>query len=328
MNSMWDFVRRASLGGVVVAAAVVSGCGGGQQVKQFIPSRIVVLGDENSLLVDLGDHNARKYSVNAVLDTDNTVIACKGLPLWIQVLGGNYGITYNECNTPNPIANPAGRIRAALNAHVADIAGQVDAQNNESPLNAGDFVTVLVGQHDILDAYAQYPSVGEDQLIANLEAIGAQLGAEVNRITDSGAKVLLSTVFNQGITPFAAAEKAANADTDRAALLQRLTERFNASMRNTILNDGRKIGLILTDEYFNTIFTTVNGGGFTNVTAAACDLTKSQFVPPSSLDCTVLTLVSGATVTTYLWADSIHLSGAAQGQLGQIAVTRASNNPF
>jgi phospholipase/lecithinase/hemolysin len=325
---MWDLLRRSSLVGALVAAAIVAGCGGGQQVQQFIPSRIVVLGDENSLLVDLGDHNARKYSVNALDDTDNTLFACKGLPLWIQVLGGNYGITYQECNTPNPIANPIGRMRAALNAHVADIAGQVAAQNAESPLNSGDFVTVLVGQHDILDAYAQYPTVGEAELTADLEAIGTQLGQQVNLITDTGAKVLLSTVFNQGITPFAAAEKAANADTDRAALLQRLTDRFNAAMRNTIVNDGHKIGLILTDEYFNTIYTTVNGGGFTNVVAAACDLTQSQLVPPSSLDCTSLTLVSGATVTNYLWADSIHLSGAAQLQLGQIAVTRASNNPF
>src|SRR4029450_1586531 len=141
------------------------------------------------------------------------------------------------------------------------------------------------------------------------------------RITESGAKVLLATVIDQGITPFAAAERTAHSETDRAALLQRLTARFNSSLRRTIFNDGRKIGLILADEYFDGVYTVVNAGGFTNVTTPVCDLTKSQLVPPSILDCTTLTLIANGSATTFLWADTIHLSAGAQAQLGSLAVS-------
>ena len=335
MKSMREPFRRArrALRGTllaVVAASALAACGGGTQVQAFKPGRVIALGDETSVLDDFkGDANARKYSVNALLSAnDPSVLSCKVFPIWIQVLATFYGITFPQCNAPDPVANPTGRIRATFNAHVADIAGQIDAQAAESAFTSTDFVTVLVGQHDILDAYAQYPTVGEAQLVADLEAAGTALGVQVNRIADTGAKVLLSTVLDQGITPFAQAEKAAHADVDRAALLQRLTARFNAALRQTIINDGRKIGLILADEYFDSVYTIVNAGGFTNVTTPVCDLTKSQLVPASILDCSTLTLITGGSATSYVWADTIHLSAGAQAQLGALAVQRAQNNPF
>ena len=155
----------------------------------------------------------------------------------------------------------------------------------------------------------------------------AKTGRQVNHLTDLGAKVLLATIFDMGYTPYAAAERAAHADTDRAALLSRLTFRYNASMRATIVNDGHKIGLILMDEYVTEVGTVAGFGGFTNATDGVCDLTMSSFVPPSTLDCTVQTFISGGT-TTYFWADSVHLSASAQGVLGTLALNRAQNNPF
>jgi len=246
----------------------------------------------------------------------------------VQYLANAYHIVFPECNQQqNAVTNPTGRIRAQANAHVADIPSQIDAQIAESPFTSSDFVTVLVGMHDILDAYAQFPNVGEAQLTTDLEASGAALGAQVNRIANTGAKVLVSTVYDMGITPFAIAEASANSDTNRAALLLRLTRRFNAALRSTIQNDGRKIGLILADEYFDSVLT-VGGAGFTNLTAPVCDLTQSHLVPPSAFDCTVDTLVAGGSPTAYLWADNLLLSAGGQQQLGQLALSRAQNNPF
>jgi phospholipase/lecithinase/hemolysin len=218
-------------------------------------------------------------------------------------------------------------MRAALGARVADLGAQIDAQQAESPLGAGDLVTVLVGEYDVIAEYQNYPAQSEDQLIANVEAEGAELGRQVNRLTDLGARVLLATVVDVGVTPFAADERTAHTDTDRAALLTRLTQRFNASLRATIVNDGRKIGLILLDELATTIAKFPGLLGFTNSTQGVCDLTKSTLTPPSSLDCTAQTLVPGGS-TAYLWADSLHLSAAAQSQLGAAAIQRAQNNPF
>jgi hypothetical protein len=50
--------------------------------------------------------------------------------------------------------------------------------------------------------------------------------------------------------------------------------------------------------------------------------------PPSVLDCTNLTLISNGNATSYLWADDRHLSAGGQLSLGNLAATRARNNPF
>jgi len=320
---------RRALGGVavVVAALVAASCGGGEPTTRFHASRVIALGDESSMLVDSGDHNARKYSVNAIVsDTDQTVV-CANNPLWVQSVATFYGLVFPECNAANPVAFPVGRIRAQFGARAADLAAQIDAQNAESAIQAGDMVTVMVGMYDVLAAYQQYPTVSEPELIAAVEAAGAETGRQVNRLTDMGAKVLLATIFDMGVTPFAVAERAANADTDRAALLSRLTFRYNAEMRATIVNDGRRIGLILMDEFVTEVAKVPGFGGFANSTTGVCDLTKSAFVPPSALDCTAQTFISGGNAT-YFWADDLHLSATGQGSLATLALNRAQNNPF
>jgi hypothetical protein len=331
MNSMSIRWRRALASGTCLAALLLASCGGGSLVTTFTPARIIALGDESSVIDDFNaDANGRKYTVNALLSpaTDPITLSCQVNPIWVQVLATAYHINYPECNQqPNAVPNPTGRIRAQPGAHVADISSQIDAQVAESPFGTTDFVTVLVGMHDILDAYAQFPTVGEGQLTTNLEAAGAALGTQVNRLAATGAKVLVSTVIDVGITPFAFAERAANSDTDRAALLQRLTSRFNASLRNTIENDGHKIGLILADEYFDDVFT-IGGGGFTNITTPVCDLTQSHLVPPSVLDCTVDTLIPSGSATAYLWADTLLITPGGHNALGALVLQRAQNNPF
>ena len=320
---------RRALGGVAVATAalVAASCGGGEPTTRFHASRVIALGDESSVLVDSGDHNGRKFSVNAtVSDVDQTIV-CTTNPLWIQSVALFYGLVFPECNSVVSTTSPVSRIRAQLGAQAGDLAAQIDAQQSESPFQAGDMVTVMVGMYDVIAAYQQYPAVSEPELIAVVEAAGAETGRQVNHLTDLGAKVLLATIFDMGFTPFGAAERAAHADTDRAALLSRLTFRYNASMRATIVNDGRRIGLILMDEYVTSVGTIAGFGGFTNGTTGVCDLTKSTFVPPSSLDCTAQTFISGGT-STFFWADTLHLSATGQSVLGTLALNRAQNNPF
>jgi hypothetical protein len=328
MKSKSDRWRRALLGTAMAAVLSLAACGGGEQVEAFAPDRVIAFGDENSVIVDVnGDANGRKYTVDATVSATDATLACKLNPIWIQVLASAYGFVFPECNpAPNAAAAPRSRIRAVADARIAGLAAQVDAQLAESALNGKDLVTVYIGQNDVLDEYAKYPTVGEAQLIANLEAIGTTLGQQVNRIADTGAKVVLATVPDVGATPFGLAEKSAHTDIDRSALLTRLTARFNAGMRQTIYNDGRKIGLILADEYFNAVVRIVNGAGFVNVTAPVCDL--PALPAPAVLNCTNLTLVSGGSAATWLWADNLHFSPGGHLSLGNLAITRAQNNPF
>jgi outer membrane lipase/esterase len=321
--------RRVFAGAALAASLLAAGCGGGQQVSRFHASRIVAFGDESSLIVDTNnDANGSKYSVNATVSSTDPTLDCAANPLWIQDVANQYGLVFPQCNHGIGTAIlPTSRIRAAFGARAADLGAQIDAQQAESPLGDGDLVTVMVGANDVIAEYEQYPAVSETQLIANVEAEGAEVGRQVNRITDTGAKVLLSTVIDMGVTPFGIAERNGHADTDRAALLTRLTARFNAGLRGTIVNDGRKIGLILLDELVSAIAKFPGLDGFNNAAVGVCDLTKSSLNPPSILDCTTLTLIPDGN-STYLWADDRHLSGAAQNTFGSLAVTRALNNPF
>ena len=314
----------------LAAMLLVAACGGsGEPTTRFHATRVIAFGDESSLIVDTrNDANGNKYSVNATVSATDLTIACTLNAIWTQSLAASYGLVFPECNPPaTAVAAPVSRIRAAFGARASDLAAQIDAQQADSPLGAGDMTTVLIGEHDVIAEYQKYPAIGVDQLIANVEAEGAEVGRQVNRITDTGAKVLLSTIMDVGYSPYGTAERLAHADTDRAALLSQLSQRFNASMRATIANDGRKIGLILLDELTTSVIKIPGYQGFTNAVTPVCDLTKSSLTPPSILDCTAQTFVANGT-TAFFWADDLHLSATAQNLFGAAAIERAQNNPF
>ena len=323
--------RASGLGAATfVATLLVAACGGsGQPTTHFHASRVIAFGDESSLIVDTrNDANGNKYSVNATVSATDQTIACNLNAIWSQSVAASYGLVFPECNPPaTAVTTPVSRIRAAFGARAADLAAQIDAQQADSPLGASDMTTVLVGEHDVLAEYQKYPTVGVDQLVVNVEAEGAEVGRQVNRITDTGARVLLSTIMDVGFTPYAVAERQAHADTDRISILSHLSQRFNASMRATIVNDGRKIGLVLLDELSVQVVQIPGYGGFTNPLQAVCDLTQSKLTPPSVLDCTAQTFVTGGT-QTYFWADDLHIGASAQNYLGSAAITRTQNNPF
>ena len=326
MNVKMDRWRRALRCAGVVASVGLAACGGGEQVEAFAPNRMIAFGDESSVIDDAASPgNGRKYTVNGTVSATDATLDCKQHPLWIQGAATPYGLVFPQCNAGTaPVAAPTSRIRAAVGAKVADLSAQIDAQQAESSFNAKDLVSVLIGQNDVLAQYAQYPAVSDVQLVANVEAAGRALGDQVNRIANAGAKVLISTIPDLGLTPFAIVERATHTDADRAALLSHLSARFNATMRATIVNDGRRIGLVLLDEYIQSVVAVVNGGGFTNVVNVVCDTTKAPTLP----ECTSLTLVSGGSASTWLWADTTHLSSGGQQALGSLASQRAANNPF
>lgn len=317
-------VRCAVVSAAVLALVLLASCGGSSQVERFVPGRLIVFGDEHSLLDDsVTPGNARKYSINAtVSDTDATLL-CGGNEIWVQVLASYYGFVFEECN---PAAAPVKALMlAGVGVKVADIAVQVAQANG---FVGTDLVTVLAGANDILGQYMRYPGVPEAQLTSELEATGEALAAQVNAIADAGGKVLIATVPDLGLSPFALAERAAQADTDRAALLSRLTARFNARLRAAIYNDGRRIGLLLADEMVQSIVKFPATYGFVNVTAEAC---LASAPAPS---CTTWTLqpasgdIAAASQNSWLWADGTHLSPGAHRSLGALAATRATNNPF
>lgn len=309
----------------VLSAMLLASCGGGDQVEKFNPSRIVSFGDEASAMVDSGDHNAAKYSVNSIKDPATTggaiVLDCQANPIWNQFVAQNWGLVFPECN-PNAVATTS-RIFAVNGAKVADVTAQIDSFMASDSFNAKTLVTILAGQNDILAQYAlvKAGTITEAQAQANVEQAGIDLAGQVNRVGLAGGKVLVSTVPDVGTTPFGLAEETAS--PGRAAFLSLLTSRFNSKLRISLINDGKMTGLVLTDE---TITSVVKNPGttFLDVKTPACDATLA----PTVVQCTTKTLVKDASGDAFLWADNLHLSAGGQKAAGALAVTRATGNPF
>ena len=312
-------VARASAAAAVLGGAVLAGCGGGTEVEKFVPTGIISLGDETSVI----NADGTKYSINGPTSSTDPTLDCRTNPIWVQALAGAYGMVFAQCN-PGGLAVRA-RALSVPGARVADVAAQAAQVGT---LSGSELVTVLAGANDVLAQYARYPGVSEAQLSAELEATGTALADQVNALANAGGKVLIATVPDLGLSPFAYAERAANTDTDRAALLSRLTLRLNAKLRANILNDGRRIGLLLADELVQTVVKFPSSYNYVNVVGAAC---LSTAVLPAC-NTTTLQPVNGAVPAaspfSWLWADATRLSPGGHAQLGALAASRATGNPF
>jgi lysophospholipase L1-like esterase len=312
--------RGALLGAGAAMAVLLASCGGGEQVQKFTATRVFAFGDESSVV----NSDGTKYSINALTSTG--AVDCVNNPLWVQSMASLYGLVFPQCNV-GAVPGPASRIYATVGARVANLSLQIDQQVAAGGFAEGDLATVLIGANDIIDQFNQYPGVSEDQLNANLAQAANDLAAQVNRLADLGAKVIIVTAPDMGLTPFAGDPAGAN-----AALLSRLTSQFNIKMRRGIYNDGRRIGLVLLDEYIGTV--RKFGLGFVNSTLAACLSTAP--LPNCSTDTLGTDAAAvpapatpaSASAATWLWADDRHLSPGGQNSLATLAVQRAQNNPF
>jgi hypothetical protein len=316
-------VPRTGAAALLALAALLAACDGGTPLTPFVPTRVLAFGDESSVI----DSAGRKYTVNGLNSTTGQ-LDCRVNPIWIQVLATQrFGLLFPDCN-PDNLPNLTSRILATPGAKVADVGLQIDQQLAQGALSAKDLVTVMVGANDLVDLYRSYPTTSADAILAESDRRGEVLGRQVNRLADAGARVLVVTVLDLGLTPFGRAERAANTDIDRGALLSTMVDRFNGSLRTTIYNDGRRLGIVLADVVVRNITNLPPLSGFNNVASAACattavlpDCNSNTLAPPDPNNIP-------ASATTWLWADSLRLSAGGHLQLGASAANRASNNPF
>ncbi len=293
------------------AVSLLSACGGGtSQLEAFVPDRLLVFGDEHSSFTAEG----RKYSVNAL--TADGALDCESNPLWVQSVAAVYNYRFVQC--PGTATDYRAVTYAVPGATVAGVRSQIDAQ--AAAITAKDLALVMVGLNDVLEVYQTRTAADtEAQLLERARERGAALGAEVNRLVGLGARVVVATMPDVGLSPWAIAK-----GTQDAALLTRLTGAFNGRVRVTILNDGRFVGLVLADELLQSAVQVPLAYGLSNVTAAVC---AAAAVLPN---CTTETssLVVGGDPNGYLWADSQRFGPTVHRQMGLVAAARARSNPF
>ena len=320
---------------LLVTAALLAACGGGtEQVVKFKPNRLFVFGDENSVIENDGSNDGLKYTVND--RTLATAGKCLVLPTFAQDVALHYGFVFEQCN---PLSlTPKAFVRAARLAKVADVAQQVA---NQSGLNSGDIVTLMVGINDLIGIYEQLAKTSgltdtnNKAAIAEAGRRGAQTAAIANTLLGTGARGLIFTVPDISLSPYAV-----NAEKNQPgarALMASMTYEFNANLRTSInasAFDGRNYGLVLADDIVAAMYrlptSYLTTPSVPNVTACNKVINggSGDDVATQVLACSTTTLVATATSASHLWASDRHIGPNAHQRIGAQATSRASNNPF
>jgi phospholipase/lecithinase/hemolysin len=288
-------------------------CGGGSQIEPFRPDQIIVLGDETAVLTADG----KNFSING-LDANNA-IACTQQAIWSHQLAANLGFVLDRCNPSGSTVTTV--TRGAPGARAADLAAQIDAQLAAGPVGPKSLFVVMVGLNDIIDQFENFAGAKDcdpdtdrrTPLEVELRARGEQVAAQINRLAAANARIVVSTVHDVGLTPYALSRGA-------GPLLTCLTSAFNTGLRVSVLQDGRFIGLVLADDQTLAMVKSPGSFGLSNLTEPACTVALP--------DCTTATLAAGGSTATHLWADDRHFGPVMHNQLALLAEARAHNNPF
>lgn len=312
-----------------VSALLLSSCGGsGQssQSKRFKPTRMIVFGDESSLLLPPSTPNgidSRKYTNNGFgVGTTANQLDCDGNPLWVQSLADRYGLVFAECN---PLAKTATvQMRAVAGGKVADVVTAVDAFLASSSPVPTDLITVMAGTNDIIEVYESVVAATRTQseAVTEIQRRAVLLGNQINRMTNEDntlGRVLYSTVPQVHLTPYGRSKSSPD-----QVLLKLLSDSFNDKMRSTVRINGRSLGFLNTSQQVANIVVSVDKkDGRTTIIND-----RDPVCTVAILSCDPSTLVSGGTVNNYLWADDIHFSYAEHYYMGVDAVDLVTSLPW
>ena len=310
------------------AVVLLTACGGDtSQVEVFVPDRVIAFGDENSVIVNDGTNDGFRYTIN-----DRRSAApgkCQSAPIIVQSVAAQYGYVFAECN-PNNVT-PRAFIHAIAGALVEDPRTGLAVQRaTVANLGSRDLVTVMIGGNDLIALYEEVRAGTRSraEAIAEAQRRGRSTAATISEMLTTGARALVITVPDVSLTPYG--RTAGRTDADAVALLSTLSYEFNGSLRtNVVPNDGRNFGLVLADD----IVAVINQNPTeyleppSNTSDAACTTADVKDCVLTA-DATTTTLVSGATLSNYLWASDRHLGPSAHSRIGQQAQARAVNNPF
>jgi phospholipase/lecithinase/hemolysin len=279
----------------VGASALLSACGSGDIVSALSPTRFISFGDG---LSDVGQ-GGKRYTVN-----DDTV------NIWSARLAERYGRSLSAASAGGLGFAQGHAVGQALPLTVAQ---QIDAFLATYTFTATDVVLINLPMTDVLTPLAAVKAgtLSESAALAQIDATGRAHAGQVRRLVAAGAKyVVVAGVYDLGKSPWAIAQ-------DQVGLFTTASTTLNDAFKTDGVNLGAN--LLYVDAAFLVNRNVLTGGtyGFVVIDQAVCTTTNA-------LDCTPLTLVSGATASQYVFADAIHLSPACQQQLGDYAYEQLS----
>lgn len=309
-----EVLCRSALGVMATLSAVLLvACGGGERVDPFAPQKIVAFGDESSVITSDG----HKYTINAFNTATPPVLDCKLNPVWVQYLAASFGMSFQQCPPDSQTTTFQAVNLATVNAKVADVTVAIQNYIANNTIGSKDLFTVYAGQNDVI---AIYEDAGVTNKVAAVEALGEALAQQVNKLAIAGGRVLFVPIPDVSLTPYARQQSAEN-----QALLKTMSAQFNTKLIRFVINDGRAIGLVSAEEMSQVIAVNPAFYGYTNIAAAAC---AASMPACTNVDADLIESARASKGGSFFWASDRHMSPAAHARLGQIADTRARNNPF
>jgi outer membrane lipase/esterase len=317
-----------------LVALLLAACGGdSEQVEAFVPARLIVLGDENSIIDDdpdgdgIHDADGFKYTINDRRGTGTG--KCRTESNIVQYIATQYNFVFAECNPAG--VTPRAFIHARVGATVDHPLTGLEAQRaSVKDLGPSDMVSVMIGTNDIIEVYelVRAGKLPGNDPIGEIRRRGKVAADQISAVLATGARALVMTVPDVSLSPYAF--EASKTDSGAKPFLHDLSYEYNGSLRTSIVpNDGRNYGLVLADDIVTAMYqdpttylddpSVVNFAACTTIDVRNCQITDSA---------ATTTLVSGATASNFLWAGDRHLSPEAHMRIGQQAQVRAVNNPF
>lgn len=302
------WLRRALL--PVAAAAVLAGCGGGDRVDPFKPSKIYVFGDEYSYIAPSSSANAGlKYTVNTPTSPQAAnppqTFACALNPLWVQWLVNDH---YNKDLDACPIGNeatPSATLQAQPGWKTQDVLNALAGRT----FAKGDLVVVFIGANDVRDT------------TVDVTAQGAALGRRLRDIAGTGANVLVVNLPLLGIN---------DRDGGDATLRSRRIA-FNDALRSSNglgTVDGRRVALLQSDARLENVFVNGNNTALRALVCPAATAATQCYVAYTDSSGGGSASVAG-TNTGYadaLWSFDIWLSPAGHQLIGNAARSQVNSN--
>jgi len=304
-------MRRTALVAACASAMLLAACGSSTTESAITPNRFIAFGDAFS---DAGQTGSR-YTVN-----NGTVNN------WTVQLASRYGKTVAPVSTGG-LSYAQGNARvsskpdAAGNASTPTITEQIDSFLASKAFEPNDIVVVNGGISDLIVGMAavQAGTLSSADFVAQAKQSGQALAAQVRRLVNAGAPhVVVAGTYDLSKTPWAVSIK-------QESLLADASLRFNEGLLIALNDLGNKV-LYVDAAYYVNLYTSVPGAYFfTNAADPVCtsvDAGNGIGIGTGQVNsalCTASTLVSGANVDAYVFADKVYLSPSAHRQFGNYA---------
>ena len=311
-----NWLRRSVLAAAGVSAAMLlAGCGSSTIESALKPERFIAFGDG---LSDVGQVNGARYTIN-----DGSVNN------WAQQLAATYGITLTPVSTGGTsYAQGNARVTAhpdaAGSASALTVTEQIDKFLANASFKDSDVVLLSAGAGDLVAQMAAVTAGTQtsDQMLANAQQAGRDLGAQVIRAVNAGAKyVVVAGSYNLGRSPWAKA-------IDQKDLLTQASSNFNEAFLVSVVDYGSKVLYIDAAYYFNLLTASPSSYSFDDATTPVCtaiDAGPGIGIGAGQLNsalCNANTLLPNANSSKYVFADALYFTPAAQRLFGPSAYDR------